>query len=233
MKKTAKIAAWTALASIALLVTLVLVWLNRPVVRPTPPPMTVSFIAAPFPPGPPNLERRVFLDANASTPAQVLVMLARTIPCTLKLDPRVQRPVTLRVSNVTARTALSAICESIGCRWQLVDATLRVDPAEPPPPIPRSEVFEQKLRTPLPDLDFKRVPFQDAVNAIVRQSGIDMTVEKVDPKTPVTVDVSGEPPLQALMKVVRAAGWRYVTMGSVSWQGDRPTMRFTPDSKLE
>jgi hypothetical protein len=232
MKRFGKIAAWTALASIAVLVTLVLVWLNRPIARPMPFPMTAFFTASSSY-GPPDLERRVFLDANASAPAQVLAMLARTIPCTLKLDPRVQRPVTLRVSNVTARTALSAICESIGCRWQLVDATLRVDPAEPPPPIPQGELIQQKLRTPLGDLDFKRVPFRDAVNAIARQSGIDIIVEKVDPKTPVTVDVSDELPLQALMKVVRAAGWRYVTMGSVSWQGDRPTMRFTPDSKLE
>jgi hypothetical protein len=234
MKKTAKIAAWTALASIALLVTLVLVWLNRPVVRPTPPPMMAFFIGpASFPPGPPDLERRVFLDANATAPAQVLGMLARTIPCSLKLDPRVQRPVTLRVSNVTARTALSAICESIGCRWQLADATLRVDPAEPPPPIPQGEVLQQKLRTPLADLDFKRVPFRDALSAIARQSGIDLIVEKVDPKTPVTVDVSGEPPLQALMKVVRAAGWNYTGSTSVGWQGDRPRIRFTPKSKLE
>jgi len=232
MKRTAKIAAWTAVASVALLVALVLVWLNRPVVRPTPPP-TTAFFTASSSYGPPNLERRVFLDANASAPAAVLGMLARTIPCSLKLDPRVQRPVTLRVSNVTARTALSAICESIGCHWQLADRTLRVDPAEPPPPIPRGEVFQQRLRTPLGDLEFKRVPFRDAVNAIARRSGIDITVEEVDPMTPVTVDVSLEPPLQALMKVVRAAGWNYTGHTSMSWKGDRPTFRFTPDSKLE
>ena len=78
-----------------------------------------------------------------------------------------------------------------------------------------------------------QVPFRDAVNAIARQSGIDITVEEVDPKTPVTVDVSDELPLQALMKVVRAAGWDYTDSGSVGWQGDRPTFRFTPHSKLE
>jgi hypothetical protein len=232
MKKTAKIAAWSTLAFIALVVALGLAWLNRPIVRPVPPPMTATFIAsATF--GPPDLERRVFLDANASAPAQVLVMLARAIPCTLKLDPRVQRPVTLRVQNVTARTALSALCESIGCRWQLADATLRVDAAEPPPPIPLGEVLERKLRTPLADLVFTRVPFRDAVNAIARQSGIDLIVEEVDPKTPVTVDVSLEPPLQALMKVVRAAGWNYTGLTSMSWKGDKPTFRFTPDRKLE
>ena len=103
-----------------------------------------------------------------------------------------------------------------------------------PPDLERRVFLDANASTPaLPDLDFKRVPFRDALSAIARQSGIDLIVEKVDPMTPVTVDVSGEPPLQALMKVVRAAGWRYVTMGSVSWQGDRPTMRFTPDSKLE
>ena len=232
MMRIAKIAAGTAFALVALLVALVLVWLNRPVVRPTPPPMN-AFVIAPSTSGPPDLGHRVFLDVNASAPAQVLGMLARTIPCMLKLDARVQRPVTLRVSNVTARTALSAICESIGCRWQLDGGTLRVDPAEPPPPRPAFEALQEGLRTPLGDLKFKRVPFRDAVNAIARRSGMDFTVEEVDPLTPVTVDVSGEPPLQALMKIVRAAGWNYTGHTSVGWKGDRPTFTFTPNAKLE
>jgi hypothetical protein len=233
MKRFTKIAAWSALGVIALVVAFVLASANRPVDLPTPPGMVTTFTAAgPLPSGPPDLGRRVFLDVNAAAPALVFNRLARTVPCSLRLDPRVQRPVTLRVANVTARTALSAICESIGCRWELRHDTLIVDPVEPPPPIPQGELTQQTLRTPLPDMVFRRTPFSDAVTAIARQSGIEITVDNVDPRTPVSVDVTGDAPLLALAKVIRAAGW-YCTGGSVDWPGDRPRIRLRPDRKVE
>lgn len=50
--------------------------------------------------------------------AEVLPALAKSLGYELQLDPSLRAPVTIEVENVTAETALNAICESIGCRWR-------------------------------------------------------------------------------------------------------------------
>ena len=77
-----------------------------------------------------NLQRRVSINVSTVPPLQVLEMIARAVDCAVQVDPRVAEPVTIRVSRVTARTALNAVCESVGCRWRLDGKTLRVE-AEP------------------------------------------------------------------------------------------------------
>jgi hypothetical protein len=241
MNRLAKLAAWSAVVVLMLMAAFE-VWIHRPLETPQPPPMMTAYVAVqpPVPPPPPpdpgqapDLERRVFLDVNAATPAQVFNDLARTIGCTVRLDERLQRPVTLRVSNVTAGTALSAVCESIGCRWQIAAATLRVDATEPPPPIPQGELLQQKLREVLPAMNLKGVALGDALEAIHRETGIQISIENVDPRTPVTVDVSGEQPLMAAMKIMRAAGWTFVG-GGVSVSGDdQLRIRIRPGTRLK
>ena len=66
-----------------------------------------------------NLQRRVSIDVNAVAPRQVLEMIARAVDCTVVVDPKVAEPVTIRVSRVTARTALDVVCESVGCQLAL------------------------------------------------------------------------------------------------------------------
>jgi len=75
-----------------------------------------------------NLLRRVSINVSAVPPPQVLEMIARAVDCTVQVDPSVAEPVTIRMTRVTARTALNAVCESVGCRWRLDGKTLRVDP---------------------------------------------------------------------------------------------------------
>ncbi len=49
---------------------------------------------------------------------QVFPALAKSLGYELSLDPKLRALVTLQVENVTAQTALTAICESVGCRWR-------------------------------------------------------------------------------------------------------------------
>ncbi len=235
MKTVAKIAVSAVIASIVLTAVAV-AWLVWPEKLPEPAPNQSAYIAAlppprPEPPDlPPDLQRRVFVDANATPAGQVLTKLARAIPATLKLDPQVKQPVSVRVSNVTARTALDAICESIGCRWAMTGDSLVVTAASPPPPIPEGQLIEQKLRTSiLGDLSFNRTPFRDAIAAISRRTRIAFTVENVDPETPVTVDVSGDQPSRAIEKIIRAAGWGPGGSGSVALQGNTLHITLRPE----
>jgi type II secretory pathway component GspD/PulD (secretin) len=72
--------------------------------------------------------KRVTLDLNGVTPAAALKAVSDAIGVTANVDAAVTDPVDITVRNVSARTALNAICESIGCRWTLTGNTLVVKP---------------------------------------------------------------------------------------------------------
>jgi len=61
---------------------------------------------------------RVTLTFNKVPAADVFRPLAKSLGYELHLDPDLRELLTIHVENVTARTALTAICESIGCRWE-------------------------------------------------------------------------------------------------------------------
>lgn len=66
-----------------------------------------------------NLAReRVSLLFKDTPVTQVMPALAKSLGYEITLDPTLRAMVTLQVENVTAQTALNAICESIGCRWR-------------------------------------------------------------------------------------------------------------------
>ncbi len=61
---------------------------------------------------------RVTLQFKDTPVTQVFPALAKSLGYELTLDPKLRALVTLQVVNVTAQTALDAICQSIGCSWQ-------------------------------------------------------------------------------------------------------------------
>ncbi len=79
--------------------------------------------------GQPNLDRRTTIDVSAAAPADVYGSIARTLGCELSMSGDTRPLVTMRLINVTVRTALNALSESIGCRWMIDGNTLRVEPA--------------------------------------------------------------------------------------------------------
>ncbi len=75
-----------------------------------------------------KLDRKTTIDVTAAAPEDVYGSLARTIGYDLVLAPEIRQPVTLHLENVTIRTALTALSESLGCRWSLDGNILRVSP---------------------------------------------------------------------------------------------------------
>ncbi len=75
----------------------------------------------------PNLDRRTTIEVNSASPQDVFASLARTLGCDLAMAPEIKQPITMRLSNVTVRTALNAISESIGCHWSVRGNLLQVD----------------------------------------------------------------------------------------------------------
>ena len=75
------------------------------------------------------LAKRVSLDLKAMAPADAFAALASSAGLKVTVDPGVTEPVDILVRNVTARTALTTMCESIGCTWTIAAGTLSVKPA--------------------------------------------------------------------------------------------------------
>ena len=76
-----------------------------------------------------SLGKRVSLDLKAMGPAEAFKVLGDAVGMTVTVDQAVTAPVDILVRNVTAKTALTTICESIGCRWTVSGGTLVVKPA--------------------------------------------------------------------------------------------------------
>jgi len=74
------------------------------------------------------LGKRVSLDLKAMAPAEAFKVLAEAVGTTVTVDTAVTAPVDILVRNVSARTALTTICESIGCRWTADAAGIAVRP---------------------------------------------------------------------------------------------------------
>lgn len=65
---------------------------------------------------------------KAMAPSQAFRMIAEAASLGVSVSPKVTAPVDILVRNVTAKTALDAICESIGCRWTISDNVISVMP---------------------------------------------------------------------------------------------------------
>jgi hypothetical protein len=184
-----------------------------------------------------TLAKKVTIDVNAATPVSVFTAVATASGAdfAVTVDPAVTDPVDITVRNVSARTALNAICESIGCQWTLTGNRLVVKPvtffaigvAQPgargvavdrEKASARAQVVLDALKQKLPmDLNFQNAPL-DVVNARLSEV-LKMKVELVckDPSVKtITLDFGNrslQSALQALVQPEGAQGaWR-LTIG--------------------
>ena len=194
------------------------------------------------------LAKKVTVDVNAATPVSVFraVATASGVDFTVTVDPAVTEPVDISIRNVSVKTALNAICESIGCQWTLTGKTLVVKPeaavkvgvvvrgergatVDKTKAKARAQVVLDALKQKLPaDLKFENAPLAD-VNARLSEA-LKMKVElsSRDPgvKT-ISLDFGGltlQSALQALGEQEGAKGpWR-LTIGPEQGDTQTPTI---------
>jgi type II secretory pathway component GspD/PulD (secretin) len=203
-----------------------------------------------------TLAKKVTIDVNAATPASVFkaVATASGANFTVTVDPAVIDPVDITIRNVTVKTALNAICESIGCRWTLTGSTLVVTPSAglmigvvtPPGSGPdaakskaaaaRTQVVLDALKQKLPaDLNFQNAPFDvvDARLSEVLKMKVELVCMHPSVKT-ITLDFGGrtlQSALQALGQQQDAKGaWR-LTIGPQAGDTQTPSIAIMVGSK--
>jgi TonB family protein len=181
-----------------------------------------------LPPGTaPNLDRRVFIDVNQAAPGKVLAEVADAIPCELDADRKLPQPdISLRLSNVRARTALDAVCDMIGCRWELRGRTLKVTATAPPPAVPVFQMLALRMKAPLTGSKwrFDRVPLGTVLGRLSDELGLRVGFDGVSLSTPVSVNLEGQTPADGIEAIVRAIGW-HIT--GASGHGDGTGMTWT------
>lgn len=202
------------------------------------------------------LAKKVTLDVNAATPVSVFTAVATASGAnfTVTVDPAVIDPVDITIRNVTVKTALDAICESIGCRWTLTGSTLVVKPSAglmigvvtPPgsgPDAARAKEASARVQTVLDalkqklpmDLNVQNAPL-DAVNARlseVLKMKVELACQDPTVKT-ITLDFGNrtlQAALQALGQQEGAHGpWR-LTIGPAAGGAQAPSIAIMVGSK--
>jgi type II secretory pathway component GspD/PulD (secretin) len=96
------------------------------------------------------LDKRVSLDLRGATAEEAFKSLARVAGVPIAAEG-VSGEVTLELENVRVRTILAAICDSIGCRWDLnPDGKVRITPlSEAERPKPRVKPSAAALDAPI------------------------------------------------------------------------------------
>jgi hypothetical protein len=77
----------------------------------------------------PNLDLKTTIDVNAAAPRDVFMSISKRLESKLVLAPEITQPVTMHLENVTVRTALTALAETLGCRWGVDGNVLHVEAA--------------------------------------------------------------------------------------------------------
>jgi hypothetical protein len=201
------------------------------------------------------LAKKVTIDVNAATPVSVFTAVATASGAgfTVTVDPAVTDPVDIAVRNVSVKTALNAVCESIGCQWTLTGKTLVVKPeaavrvgvvmrgeggatVDKTKAKARAQVvlaaFKQKLPS---DMNFENAPL-DAVNTRLSEA-LKMKVE-LSSKAPgvktISLDFGGLTLLSALQALGQQEGakgpWR-LTIGPAQGDTQTPTIAIMVDPR--
>jgi hypothetical protein len=191
--------------------------------------------------------KKVTLDLNGVAPAGAFKAVADAIGVSVTVDAEVTGPVDITVRNVSARTALNAVCESIGCQWTLTGNSLvvkplttvkvgivmrgeRGDPVDKTKATARAQVvlatFKQKLP---PDMNFENAPL-DVVNKRLSEAlnmNVQLTCKDASVQT-LTLDFSNRTLQEALTSLgereVRPnAAWR-MTIGPLPGDTQTPSI---------
>ena len=190
--------------------------------------------------------KKVTLDLNAVAPDAAFKAVGNAIGVTVTVDAAVTTPVDITVRNVSAKTALNAMCESIGCQWTITGGALSVKPitnfavgvvnegraigADKGKASARAQVVLNALKHKLPaDMKFENAPLDEVSRRLSEATGLTVKLTCKDPDVQtLTMDVSNltlQSALQAMVEqeVRPKAVWR-LTVGPLPGDTQTPSI---------
>ena len=157
-------------------------------------PLLMVTVASPAQAQDPTAEK-VTLDLNGVAPFAAFKAVASAMNVGVTVSPAVTASVNIAVRNVTARTALNAMCESIGCQWTITDAILVVKPAaasaggrgtvhvEGKATTPEGQAVLEAFKRRLPrDMKFDNAPLEEIGRRLSESVGLPVKLSCRDPE---------------------------------------------------
>jgi type II secretory pathway component GspD/PulD (secretin) len=167
-----------------------------------------------------TLDRRVDVALADSAPDEAFDGLAKMVGLDAAIDPGLDGKVTVRLENVRMRTVLDAVCESIGCRWDVTagsPAKLHIRPL-PEGPARRKTALQEPI-----DLKVTAANVLEVLQVFGQIMSADVEIDPRLAGGKVTFELDNVPCGEALDKVCVTAGctWKLDTGGK------KPVLRIT------
>lgn len=175
--------------------------------------------AAPRPEAKKPRQARVEIDVSGEQELRpVFEKLAAALGVELvSFESRRGKELTLRLENVTARTALQAACESLGCRWSVDDRGLSV--SYPPRAEPPEDFLSSPVTISLADAELGRV-----LGGLANLSGLALEMDEALAGRQVTLEVHDRAFGEAMDELCAAVACSW----SVEERDGRTTLRLVP-----
>jgi type II secretory pathway component GspD/PulD (secretin) len=154
-----------------------------------------------------HLDNRIDLNVTDADVGKLFQTVGQLTGARIDLDPRfpTARTISIRIDNVTLRTALTAICESLGCRWHTRDGAIFVEPV--PTGDPRVNVLDQKI-----DLRITGAQLHEVMETMAMILGADLAFDEGLAKGKLTLDMEQQTVAATLDAACAQAGckWKLV-----------------------
>lgn len=154
-----------------------------------------------------RLDDRIDLNVTDADVGKLFQTVGQLTGARVDLDPRFQtaRRISIRIDNVTLRTALTAICESLGCRWRTKDGAIFVEQVRTHDPT--VNVLDQKI-----DLRITGADLHGVMEITAEILGADLAFDEALPKGKLTLDMEQQTVAATLDAACAQAGckWKLV-----------------------
>ena len=151
-----------------------------------------------------RLDNRIDLNVTDADAGKLFQTVGQLTGARVELDPRFQaaRTISIRIDNVTLRTALTAICESLGCRWHTRDGAIVVEPVRTGEP--RVNVLDQKI-----DLKITGANLREVMETMSMILGADLVFDEALAKGKLSLDLGQETVAATLDAACAQAGCKW------------------------
>ncbi|MCP4895343.1 MAG: hypothetical protein GY906_00070, partial [bacterium] len=152
----------------------------------------------------------------------VMRVFAEMTNSELYLDPAVMGTVTIGIEGISWMTALDAVCESVGCLWQLKGGTQRTLTI-----LPGTKASDASgLNSPI-TITVEGVPILDLIGLVANRSGV--SLERIgQPQGEISLAIDGASARTVISAVCESSGgctWRTTEDGSIEVEAtDSPKM---------
>lgn len=168
-----------------------------------------------------DLDQRLSLDLEEAAPRDVFAAFAQMQELDLVLDPAVDEPISVRFDDITARTAITAICESIRCRWRVDDGVLHVVPAGSAAERSAAARLDERV-----DLDLEDARLGEIFRSFASLLGARLEIADPLADLELSIQIEDRTAAEAMDAVCRQGGCRW----SLDQAAGEPVLRVIPAS---